>query len=158
MTRLLTALLLLLSSPAALQADDKNTKCPLMTGADVDSEQVVEYEGVKVLFCCQRCRKVFNANPKYVIKASLELVPQFEPLKKKLDLDKVELLAQRYCPIEKNYLVTPESPSVEYKGVKVYLWDEDSVKEWKKDPDGCAKRAIEAGLLPQLAPKKKKDA
>ncbi len=154
MIRLLLAILLLLS-PAALMAGEKNAKCPLMTGEDVDSEQVVEYEGVKVLFCCQHCRKLFNANPKYVIKASLDLLPQFEALKAKLDLDNVTLLPQRYCPVEKKYLVTPDSPTVEYKGVKIYLWDEDSVKEWKKDPDGCAKRALEAGLLPQLAEKKK---
>ncbi|HEX2750646.1 MAG TPA: hypothetical protein VHM91_21760 [Verrucomicrobiales bacterium] len=153
--RLLFALLFLTPS-AFLRAGDRNDKCPLMTSEDVDSEQTVEYEGVKVLFCCQNCRKVFNANPKYVIKASLDLLPQFAALKEKLGLDKVELLPQRYCPIEKKYLVTPESPTVEYKGVKVYLWDKDSVAEWKKDPDGCAKRAIEEGLLPQLVEKKGK--
>jgi len=153
--RLVIALLLLFSSPA-LTAGEKNEKCPLMTSEDVDGEQTVEYEGVKVLFCCQNCRKLFNANPKYVIKASLDLLPQFEALKTKLELDKVKLLPQRYCPVEKKYLVTPESPTVDYKGVKIYLWDKDSVAEWKKDPDGCAKRGIEAGLLPQLAEKKGK--
>lgn len=155
MIRLFTALLLLLV-PTAARAGDQNEKCPLMTSEDVDSEQTVEYEGVKVLFCCQNCRKLFNANPKYVIKASLELLPQFKALKDKLALDKVELLPQRYCPVEKKFLVTPDSPTVEYKGVKIYLWDKDSVAEWKKDPDGCAKRAIEEGLLPQLSGKKEK--
>jgi YHS domain-containing protein len=156
MTARLVIVLLLFLSPAVLLGGDKNEKCPLMTSEDVDSEQTVEYEGVKVLFCCQNCRKVFNANPKYVIKASLDLLPQFAALKAKLQLDKVELLPQRYCPVEKKYLVTPESPTVDYKGAKVYLWDKDAVEEWKKDPDGCAKRAIEAGLLPQLGEKKGK--
>jgi len=147
-------LILVLCLPTALVAGPKNEKCPLMTGEDVDSEQLVEYEGITVLFCCQDCRKKFNANPKYVIKASLELLPQFEALKDKLELDKLTLLDQRFCPINRTNLITPASPAVDYKGVKIYLWDEDAVAEWKKDPDGCAKRGREAGLLPQLKEKK----
>ncbi len=147
-------IILLLGLPAALFAGERNEKCPLMTGEDVDSEQLVEYEGVTVLFCCQECRKLFNANPKYVIKASLELLPQFEAMKDKLELEKVTLLPQRYCPINRTHLIMPASPAVDYMGVKIYLWDEDAVKEWNKDPDGCAKRGREAGLLPQLEPKK----
>jgi YHS domain-containing protein len=150
----LAALLIAFCSPALLAAAERNEKCPLMTAEDVDSEQLVEYEGVKVLFCCQECRKRFNANPKYVIKASLEVLPQFEPLKGKLALDKVKLLPQRFCPITRTNLVTPNSPAVDYKGVKVYLWDDKAVAAWKKDPDGCAKRALDAGLLPQLERKK----
>ena len=147
-------IILLLCLPAAIFAGATNEKCPLMTGEDVDSEQLVEYEGVTVLLCCQECRKLFNANPKYVIKASLELLPQFEAMKEKLELDKVTLLPQRFCPINRTHLITPASPSVDYKGVKIYLWDEDAVAAWGKDPDGCAKRAHEAGLLPQLDKKK----
>jgi len=138
---------------ATLTAGPKNEKCPLMTADDVDSEQLVEYEGVTVLFCCQHCRKIFNANPKYVIKASFDLLPQFEELKDKLELDKVTLLPQRYCPVNTKYLVTPDSPAVDYKGVRIYLWDEDAVATWNKDPDGNARRAQAAGLLPQLAKK-----
>ena len=145
--RLLAILLLL---PALLGAGEKNEKCPLMTDDDIDGEQLVEYEGVKVFFCCQECRKVFNANPKYVVKASLDLLPQFAGIKDRLKLDEVKLLAQKYCPIQTKYVVTPASPTVQYKDVTIYLWDEDAVKTWNKDPDGCARRAIEAGLLPQL--------
>lgn len=143
-------LLLLLLFPALLMAGEKNGKCPLMTADDIDEEQLVEYEGVKVWFCCQHCRKVFNANPKYVIRASLDLLPQFESLKEKLELDKVELMPQRFCPVQSRHLVTPDSPTVEYKGVRVYLWDEDALAVWNKDPDTIARRAVKAGLLPQL--------
>ena len=147
-------LFLILGFPVATFAAPKNEKCPLMTAEDVDSEQLVEYEGITVLLCCQECRKLFNANPKYVIKASIELLPQFEAMKDKLELDKVKLLDQRYCPINRTHLITPASPAVDYKGVKIYLWDKDAVAEWKKDPDGCAKRGREAGLLPQLKEEK----
>lgn len=145
--RILAILLLL---PALLAAGEKNEKCPLMTDDDIDEEQLVEYEGVKVYFCCQECRKAFNANPKYVVKASLDRLPQFAGMKDQLKLDDVKLLPQKFCPIQTKYLVTPSSPTVEYKGVKVYLWDEEGVKAWNADPDGCARRAIEGGLLPQL--------
>ena len=148
MTARILAFLLLL--PTLLAAGEKNEKCPLMTEDDIDEEQLVEYEGVKVFFCCQECRKAFNANPNYVVKASLDLLPQFAELKDKLKLDEVKLLPQKFCPIQKKYLVTPSSPTVDYKGVKIYLWDEDAVKTWNADPDGCARRAREAGLLPQL--------
>lgn len=148
--RMILRILLLFLFPSLLMAGEKNEKCPLMTADDIDEEQLVEYEGVKVFFCCQHCRKVFNANPKYVIKASIDLLPQFEALKENLQLDKVELLPQRFCPIQTKHLVTPDSPAVEYKGVRVYLWDEDAVTAWNKDPDGNARRAVEAGLLPQL--------
>ena len=151
--RLLT-ILMLATFPSALVAAEKNEKCPLMNADDIDEEQLVEYEGAKVFFCCQECRKLFNANPKYVIKASLDLLPQFEALKDKLGLDKVKLLPQRYCPVTRTNLVTPDSPSVKYKDVLVYLWDDKALVTWKKDPEGCAKRAIAAGLLPQLKEKK----
>lgn len=153
MTARFFIVLLFLVSPATLMASGQNEKCPLMTSEDIDSEQLVEYDGVTVLLCCQECRKRFNANPKYVIKASLELLPQFEALKDKLELDKVTLLPQRFCPITRTNLVTPDSPCVDYKGEKVYLWDDKAMAAWKKDPDGCAKRAVEAGLLPQLKKK-----
>lgn len=144
----------LLGAAGPARAGETNEKCPLMTEDDVDTEQLVEYEGMKVYFCCQTCRKLFNENPKYVIKASLELLPQFAEMKEKLELDKVTLLPQHYCPVTRTNLVTPESPALEYKGEKVYLWNDKAVAEWKKDPDGCAKRGKEAGLLPQLDKKK----
>ena len=46
------------------------------------------------------------------------------------------------------------SPTVECKGEKIYFWDDEAVEKWKKEPEVWAKRAGEAGLLPQL---KKKD-
>ena len=152
MRLLLVFVALLLAAP--LIADERNEKCPLMTGDDIDEEQLVEYEGVKVWFCCQHCRKIWNRNQKYIIKASLDLLPQFDALKDRLALDKVDLLPQRFCPVNPDHLVTPDSPTVEFRGEKVRLWDEDAVKTWNKDPEGWAKRAIAAGLLPQFAPKK----
>lgn len=152
LTFLTTSLLALLAKIPA-RGGEKNEKCPVMTAEDIDAEQTVEYDGIPVRFCCRSCIKVWNRNPRYVIKASAALLPQFEGMADKLELDKVVLLEQRFCPVNTTNLVTPDSPSVDFKGVKVYLWDEDCVKKWNEDPEGCARRAGEAGLLPQL-PKK----
>ena len=132
---------------------ESNAKCPLMTEEDIDAENTVEYEGIKVRFCCRSCVKIWNRDPLYVIKASAALLPQFAGMEARLGLEKITLLEQRHCPVRRTHLVTPDSPSVEYKGVKIYLWDDESKALWEKDADGCARRALEAGLLPQLAAK-----
>ena len=148
--RMFAAAVVLMGMSVPVWADEKNEKCPLMVSEDIDEEQLIEYEGVKVYFCCQHCRKIWNRNQKYIIKASLELLPQFEDLAEKLELGKVELLAQRFCPVNPTHLVTPDSPTVEYKGEKIYFWDDEAVTKWKEEPEVWAKRAGEAGLLPQL--------
>jgi hypothetical protein len=42
---------------------------------------------------------------------------------------------------------------VDYKGAKVYFFDQKAMEKWSADAEGNAKRAVEAGLLPQLAGK-----
>jgi len=130
-----------------------NKKCPIMTDDDVDTEETVEFEGVKVGMCCGKCGKLFAKNGKYYIKAVPEMLPQFKGMEAKLGLDKITLLPQKFCPIKTKSLVCPDSPSVDYKGVKVYFFDQRGADKWKADPDANAKRAVEAGLLPQLAGK-----
>lgn len=133
-----------------VHAQEKNKVCPIMTEDEIDEEEVVEFEGQKVYLCCTKCSKIWKKNPKYFLKASLDRLPQFKGKEASLGLDKVELLEQRFCPIRKTSIVSPDSPSTEYKGVKVYFFDERALDRWKKDPDAAAKAAIEAGLLPQL--------
>ena len=127
-----------------------------MTGEPADPEYVVEYEGKKVLLCCDKCRKIWNKNPKYIIKAVGDLLPQFAGQEEKLGLEKIELLEQRWCPIHADVLVTPDSPSVEFHGRKIYFSDKKAMEEWGKDPDAHAAAAVKAGLLPQLEPNKDK--
>ncbi|GAB4317198.1 MAG: hypothetical protein Kow0059_10140 [Candidatus Sumerlaeia bacterium] len=50
-----------------------NTKCPVLTNEPVDRDIFVEYEGQRVYFCCNRCRRMFLETPeKY-----LAQLPQF---------------------------------------------------------------------------------
>ena len=140
-------------APAALRADELNTKCPIMIEDDADSEQSVVFEGKTVLLCCGKCSKLWAKNQKYYIKACPDLLPQFKGMETQLGLDKITLLPQKFCPMKKTSVVTPDSPSTEYKGVKVYFFDDRALTKWKTDADNYAKRAIEEGLLPQLAGK-----
>lgn len=152
---LLTALCLssLWSAPV-LTAAETNTKCPIMTDTDIDPDNKTEFQGTTVNLCCTKCGKLWEKNALYYIKAAPELLPQFKGQEAKLGLDKITLLPQKFCPMKSANLVCPESPNTEYKGVKVYFFDQKAKEKWALDPDGNAKRAIAAGLLPQLAEKK----
>jgi YHS domain-containing protein len=145
--RILTACLLLCLPPLSL-AEDLNSKCPIMTDDEADGEYTVEYEGKKVRLCCDKCTEVWKGHEKYIIKLCADLLPQFKGMEAKLGLDKVTLLPQKYCPIQKDQIVTPDSPSVEYQGKKVYLANKKALEKWKADPEAAAKSA--ADLLPQL--------
>lgn len=138
--------------PGTLRAQE-NKHCPIMTEDEIDPEETVEFEGIKVGMCCAKCGKLFSANAKYYIKAAPELLPQFKGTETRLGLDKITLLPQKFCPIKTKSLVCPDSPSADYKGVKIYFFDQRSADKWKADPDSNAKRAVESGLLPQLAGK-----
>lgn len=147
-----------LFAPAALRAEDSpaNDKCPMMTKEDIDDEHTVEFKGLKIGTCCGGCEKGMK-NEKaaaYYVKVANEmgLLPQVKGKEKELGLDAITLMPQRFCPIRKTCLVTPESPSVDYKGKKVYLFNNKAKAKWEKDPEGSAAAAIKEGLLPQLAP------
>jgi YHS domain-containing protein len=142
---------------SAAFADDTNKICPIMVEDEIDEEEFSDYEGKKVFFCCGTCKKSFDANPKYIIKVAGEALPQYKGMDEKLKLAEVELLEQKFCPIYSDSLITPDSPTVEYKGKKIYLFKKRAVAKWKKDPEGNFKTATEAGLLPQFDENKKQD-
>ena len=140
-------------SPAAVKAET-NENCPIMTDTDADPDSAVEFGGEKVGLCCSKCGKLWAKNAAYYIKAAPELLPQFKGKEKELGLEKITLLPQKFCPIKTTSLICPDSPHTEYKGIKVYFFDQKALEKWKLNPDTNAKRAIAAGLLPQCAPKK----
>ena len=138
-------------------AKDENEICPIMIEDEIDDEESSEYEGKTVYFCCTTCKKIFDKNPKYIIKIAADSLPQFKGMEDKLKLSEVKLLDQKFCPMYPDSIVTPDSPSVEYKGKKIYFFKKRAVDKWEKDPDGNFKKATEAGLLPQFDENKSKD-
>ncbi|MBB23595.1 MAG: hypothetical protein CMN04_12045 [Roseibacillus sp.] len=143
----LFALMSLGLSPLALA---ENKLCPIMIEDETDEEEVVEFEGKKVLFCCGTCVKLWNQSPKYYIKVMGELLPQFKGMEKELGLDEIKVLPQKFCPVYPDRIVTPESPSVDVQGEKVYLFSKAAVRRWSRKPEDSLKKALAAGLLPQI--------
>lgn len=143
----------LLATAFSLSADI-NKLCPIMVEDEADAEKTVEFKGVKIALCCAKCEKAFKSEKSatyYVAAATkLGLLPQFKGKEAELGLDKVQLLPQTYCAINHKTLITPESPSIEYKGEKIYFFNEKAIERWNKDPEAAAKKAIDAGVLPQL--------
>ncbi|MEM7384542.1 MAG: hypothetical protein AAF514_06310, partial [Verrucomicrobiota bacterium] len=62
----------------------ENKICPIMVEDEIDPEEVVEYEGKKVFFCCTTCVKAWKKDPKYYIKVMMNTLPQFKEMEEKL--------------------------------------------------------------------------
>ena len=122
--------------------------CPLMQNDGVDAEETSTVLGKTIEFCCGSCVKAFDNNTAYYIKAIPELGEIFtEKEKKQLKVCCVKLLKQRYCPVYPDRVVNPNSPTVEYKGVKIYLWSSSAMRRWSRDPDSYYEQAVESGKL-----------
>ena len=106
-----------------------------MVEDEIDEEEVVEFEGKKVYLCCGGCVKKWNKSPKYYIKAMADMLPQFKGMEKQLQLEKVELMAQKFCPVYKDRVVTPDSPSVDFNGKTIFLYSTGAARRWKRDPE-----------------------
>ncbi len=122
-----------------------------MVEDEVDPEEVVEYAGQKVLMCCGTCVKAWNTNPDYYAKVGVEmdLLPQIKELPEAAQ--KIELLAQRFCPLRPDSVIGPDSPSIEYQGQKIYFFKErDIARRWERDAEAAFASAREKGLLPQF--------
>jgi len=119
-----------------------------MIGEENDPEESTIVEGKQLGFCCGSCVKKFEENRAYYIAASKQLFIQFSDAeRKKLGVDKVVLLTQRRCPIYSERIVNPNSPSVEYKGTKIYFWSSSALRRWNRDPEKYYQVAKEKGLL-----------
>lgn len=131
-------------------ADDQ-TICPIMIDTEIDKEEKVEYKGKTIYMCCAACVRAWEANPDYyvaaaaAVKTDKPLLPQLEGV----ELPEVELMAQRFCPVLETAIIAPESPSIEYKGKKIYFFKSSYIRRWNRDPDGNFEKARKAGLLPQ---------
>ena len=122
--------------------------CPIMEGEENDPEESVVVEGKTLGFCCGSCVSKFEENQAYYIKAIPALQKKFTDTElKKLGVDKVELLEQRFCPIYPERIINPNSKTVEYKGKTIYLWSSSAVRRWKRDADKYYSEAVEAGIL-----------
>lgn len=126
-----------------------NPRCPIMTGDDADGEITVKHRGIEIAFCCGPCVRQFKKEPDYYLRLFQEMQSVHQAQALALP-ENVRLLEQRFCPFSTARLVGPASPSVEYRGVKIYLSKPGHVATWNAEPDKHARAAFEKGLLPQL--------
>jgi YHS domain-containing protein len=120
--------------------------CPVMTTDEIDpkTSDKVMWNGVTVYLCCGQCVTKFKRDP------AAYLDPTLLPQVAGKELPKREI-EQVYCPVYKDRKVSAKDPTVEYKGVKVYVYNDLARQRFLKDPD----RFADPKVLPQLDPKKK---
>lgn len=148
LTTLLTTLFFALLGNIACA--NYNENCAMMIDEPNDPDEFAEVLGKKIYFCCGVCVKAFKNQTAYYIKALPSLAKFFnDEEKKKLGVDKVKLLSQRFCPVFTKRIVNPDSTFVEYKGKKIYLWSFSALRRWNSDPDKYFKEAMDRGDLPQ---------
>ncbi len=117
------------------------THCPIMTDTELGKDDPeIEYHGVKVRVCCDACLQKFEADPDAYVQSPL--LPQL----KGMELPRRQL-AQVYCPVYPQRVVSAQDPFVMYQGQKIYLFNRTAVKRWNADPERYANPQI----LPQLA-------
>ncbi len=67
-------------SPPGVTAGDlgpvTNPMCPVLTDEAVDPEIHTEYQGHRVYFCCQKCRRLFERNPETYVANLAAYLPQ----------------------------------------------------------------------------------
>ena len=153
MKKTILSIVALLAIPFAYS--EEQSICPIMIEDEIDEEEVVEFEGKKIFMCCGGCVKAWDSYPKYYLKIGreLKLIPQFKTVSAELEkeLEGIELMKQRFCPLRPTAVVSPKSPSIEYQGKKIYFFKErDIARKWKKDPAAAFEKARKAGLLPQF--------
>ena len=108
------------SSPFALAAEPKiQTLCPVMTAdpVSVKDARSATYKGVTVLLCCDACVGKFRRDP------AAYLDPKFLPAFQGQELPK-RSIEQVFCPVYRDRKVSAKDPSVTYKGVKVYVFND----------------------------------
>jgi len=145
MKKIITLLVLLTVSLNA----EKQKLCPIYVEDDIDTEEFVNYKGVKVYMCCGTCVRAWEKNPDYYAKVSqvMKTVPSLMDI----DLSKVKLLKQRFCIARPDRVVHPDSPNVTYKGKKIYFFKSSDIRrKWDPNPEEAFKKARESGLLPQF--------
>lgn len=115
--------------------------CPVMTEDEIDPKEssVVEYKGVKIYLCCDQCVGKFRRDP------AAYLDPKIIPGLAGMELPKRDI-EQVFCPVLKDRKVSSKDPSITYKGVKIYFYNDLARQRFEKDPERYADPAI----LPQL--------
>lgn len=139
---LLAGSAVLAQPPAERGAEKKDQKfCPVMTTDEIDLKlsKSVEWKGQKIYLCCDACVTKFKNDP------AAYLDPKFLPQIEGMELPKRDI-EQIYCPVLRDRKICSKDPSITYKGVKVYFYNDLARQRFEKDPE----RYADPKILPQL--------
>lgn len=112
------------------------TKCPVM-GNPINENSFVDYNGLRIFFCCDGCKEKFLADADAYIekmKASGE-----EPMR---------LKPQSVCPVSGEELKSKDS-YLDYEGVRVYFCCDNCIAAFEKDPEKYLKVLSDRGEAPE---------
>ena len=129
-TKILVMAAFLIGVTMTVEAAPKQTICPLMIEDEIDEEEFIIYKGVKVFTCCGSCKKLWKQNPDYSAVVSVKQAPQLALVASK----KIKPMKQLFCPVYTDTRVHPKSPSIEYKGKKIYFAKTRAVTRFKANP------------------------
>jgi len=127
-------------TPKASDRPGEQVFCPIMTTVPINANaRDVEYKGVTIKICCSTCIKKWNAEPEAYL--DVALLPQL----KGMALPK-RAIEQVRCPVYTDRVVSSKDLTVDYKGVKVYLFNETAKTKFLAEPEKYA----DPKVLPQL--------
>jgi N-acetylneuraminic acid mutarotase/YHS domain-containing protein len=119
---------------------DQQAYCPVMTGVPIGADsREIEYQGVKIKVCCAACLRKWNAQPEAY------LDPARLPQLKGLTLPP-RPLAQKFCPVYPDRVVSSRDPSIEYQGVTIHVFNETAKQKFLSEPE----KYTDPKVLPQL--------
>ena len=124
---LLVSLILFLIPVSAFVEEDElksQTTCPVM-GGKIDKEIYLDYQGQRIYFCCESCKKSFSEDP--------------EKYMQKIADDKILLESvQKKCPVMGGDI--NKNIYTDYKGRRIYFCCESCKKSFGEDPEKYLKK------------------
>ncbi|MEM7308772.1 MAG: kelch repeat-containing protein [Planctomycetota bacterium] len=106
----------------------KQERCPVMRSDFVyEDSNVVSFNGVEVLVCCDSCEKRWNREPEAYL--DVAVLPQLKDAE--LPARKLE---QVYCPVYRDRVVSSQDPSAEHDGKTLHFFSRSARDRFVKDP------------------------
>ncbi|MDZ8119021.1 efflux RND transporter periplasmic adaptor subunit [Pontiella agarivorans] len=114
------------------------TRCPVM-GGEINKDVYVDYNGMRIYFCCAGCDGEFKADPeKYIAKMRAEGI---EP-------EKVPQ-PQTLCPVMGNPI--NKDVYIDHDGMRIYFCCPGCDSTFKENPDQYLKQMRAEGIEPEKA-------
>jgi hypothetical protein len=96
-----------------------NATCPTQAGKKVNQTKFVEHEQQRVYFCCGKCAKAAEADPKAAFAAAYK--------------EAAKPVANKKCPVSGHAIDAAKAKTVDFMGHSISLCCAECVEPFKKD-------------------------